>query len=117
MCDAKQTLKSIMLLLHDARRMCFGVFQVMVFCEICHNVRKSFNLHQLAQVVSFLACTIADRSQVYNHQSTCVRLSLNLVECIYQVRLAGVATTVSGYSTRTWLVLCHAVSTHGWVCS
>jgi len=88
----------------------------MVFCEICHNVRKSFNLHQLAQVVSFLACTIADRSQVYNHQSTCVRLSLNLVECIYQVRLAG-AAIASGYSARTWLTLCYAVSTDGWVCS
>lgn len=60
--------------------------QVLVFCEICHNVRKSFTLDQLAQVVSFMACTIADRAQMYNNQSTCVRLSLNLVECLYQVR-------------------------------
>jgi hypothetical protein len=59
--------------------------QVLVFCEICHNVRKSFNLQQLAQVVSFMACTIAERSQYYQNQSTCVRLSLNLVECLYQV--------------------------------
>lgn len=63
--------------------------QVLVFCEICHNVRKSFALSQLAQVVSFMACTIADRAQMYNNQSTCVRLSLNLVECLYQVAADG----------------------------
>lgn len=61
--------------------------QVLVFCEICHNVRKSFHLQQLAQVVSFMACSIADRAQMYHNQSTCVRLSLNLVECLYQVRV------------------------------
>lgn len=43
------------------------------------------NMHPCAQVVSFMACTIADRAQMYNNQSTCVRLSLNLVECLYQV--------------------------------
>jgi hypothetical protein len=36
-----------------------------------------------------MACTIADRAQMYNNQSTCVRLSLNLVECLYQVRSWG----------------------------
>jgi hypothetical protein len=72
-----------------SRRAVLCCAQVLVFCEICHNVRKSFTLDQLAQVVSFMACTIADRAQMYNNQSTCVRLSLNLVECLYQVRSCG----------------------------
>jgi hypothetical protein len=80
--------------------------QVLVFCEICHNVRKSFHLQQLAQVVSFMACSIADRAQMYHNQSTCVRLSLNLVECLYQVSVearsihVGCATTLSQTTSR-----------------
>jgi hypothetical protein len=59
--------------------------QVMTFCEIVHHTRKSFSLDQLGGVVSYLACCVADRSLPFNTQSTCVRLSLNLVECLYQV--------------------------------
>lgn len=61
--------------------------QVMTFCEIVHHTRKSFSLEQLGGVVSYLACCVADRSLPFNTQSTCVRLSLNLVECLYQVRV------------------------------
>lgn len=57
----------------------------MTFCEILHHVRKSFTLEQLATVVSYMACCVADRSLPFQSQSTCVRLSLNLVECLYQV--------------------------------
>jgi hypothetical protein len=57
----------------------------MTFCEIVHHTRKSFSLEQLGGVVSYLACCVADRSLPFNTQSTCVRLSLNLVECLYQV--------------------------------
>ncbi|WIA37453.1 hypothetical protein OEZ86_014371 [Tetradesmus obliquus] len=57
---------------------------VMTFCEIVHHTRKSFSLEQLGGVVSYLACCVADRSLPFNTQSTCVRLSLNLVECLYQ---------------------------------
>jgi hypothetical protein len=60
----------------------------MTFCEIVHHTRKSFSLEQLGGVVSYLACCVADRSLPFNTQSTCVRLSLNLVECLYQVGTA-----------------------------
>lgn len=76
----------------------------MTFCEILHHVRKSFTLEQLATVVSYMACCVADRSLPFQSQSTCVRLSLNLVECLYQVGtpapLAGSsAECVGGIST------------------
>lgn len=60
----------------------------MTFCEIVHHTRKSFSLEQLGGVVSYLSCCVADRSLPFTTQSTCVRLSLNLVECLYQVRAA-----------------------------
>lgn len=60
----------------------------MTFCEILHHVRKSFTLQQLGVVVSYMACCVADGSLPFQSQSTCVRLSLNLVECLYQVRHA-----------------------------
>lgn len=58
---------------------------MLTFCEIVHHTRKSFTLEQLGSVVSYLACCVADRSLPFTTQSTCVRLSLNLVECLYQV--------------------------------
>eukprot|EP00879_Flechtneria_rotunda_P005042 GHRR01005319.1.p1 GENE.GHRR01005319.1~~GHRR01005319.1.p1 ORF type:complete len:3477 (+),score=1416.33 GHRR01005319.1:1112-11542(+) len=56
---------------------------VMTMCEVLHHVRKSFNLDQLSKVVNYMAICVADRSLPYHCQSTCVRLSLNMVECLY----------------------------------
>jgi hypothetical protein len=75
--------------------LCRTALQVMTFCEIVHHTRKSFSLDQLGGVVSYLACCVADRSLPFNTQSTCVRLSLNLVECLYQVGAMPAAPPVA----------------------
>lgn len=57
---------------------------VMTLAELLHNVRKTLQPHQLGRVVFTFSHLVADRSLSYSVQCTCVRLMLNLVECIYQ---------------------------------
>jgi transformation/transcription domain-associated protein len=57
---------------------------VMTVCEILHVLRKQLTLHQLGRVVDMLWSYVMDHSLPYGSQATCVRLVLNLVECLYQ---------------------------------
>ncbi len=57
---------------------------LMTLCEILHHVRKIMSLEQLAKVVHLMGTYVVDRSLPFAAQSTCIRLLLNLVECLYQ---------------------------------
>lgn len=56
---------------------------VMTLCEVLHHCRKALPLDQLSRVVALTTSLVADASLPYASQSTCVRLTLNLVECLY----------------------------------
>jgi transformation/transcription domain-associated protein len=70
-------------------RACYQALRPLAYsllAELVHHVRTDLNVQQLSRVIYLFSRNVHDSSLPLSVQATCVRLMLNLVECIYQRR-------------------------------